>query len=267
MPDGGDEQYAPRPLWIAAGIAGTTVLGVVALTAPFVVLPTAKKGLPYMATPAPKLRKAFHFLSQRRRSLEIPTGGVNTSLLHQPHRVFVDLGSGDGEGVYQAVQLLNDEINRPDEQNGATSTPSHYYYQSCIGMELNTTLYFLSSLRRRWFWSHTERARSQFQCGDFWNTPPALLRAADTVLIFGVAPLMHPLSVKLRADGLRPGAHILSYRFPLPLADPVDDASNHNNDNTFVGPQLLNARLIYDEEEMRIYECNDTDENAGPIAD
>ena len=90
---------------IAAGFAGTTVLGVVALTVPFVFLPTARKGLPYMATPAHKLQKALQFLQQRGRS------HTNNSRPPQ-QRVFVDLGSGDGEGVYQAVQLADHDHNK-----------------------------------------------------------------------------------------------------------------------------------------------------------
>jgi len=227
-----------RP-WIAAGIAGTTVLGVVALTAPFVVLPTAKKGLPYMATPANKLQKALQFLQQRQQQ-------HSKSTPHH-HRVFVDLGSGDGEGVYQAVQLKQDHHY------------THPYYQSCIGIELNATLYLLSNLRRRFFWSPDERYRSEFQCRDFWNTS-LLLSTADTILIFGIAPLMRPLSAKLRRDCCRPGTHILSYRFPLPVAaasaddnDGMSGEKKRNNDKD--NELLVRADLIYDEEEMRIYEC------------
>ena len=236
--------------WIAGGIAGTTVLGMVALTVPFVVLPTARKGLPYMATPAHKLKKALEVIRQRRRLLKSHKN-VDDSSLQQPSRVFVDLGSGDGEGVYQAVKLLDDENSRPDKDG----SPPSYYYSSCIGIELNMTLYLLSNFRRLLFWSRPERARSQFQCRDFWTNTTSLLRTADTVLIFGVAPLMQPLSVMLRANGLRRGTHVVSYRFPLPVVATAkkgddDDENNVNKDNS-----LLRATLIYDEEEMRIYEC------------
>ena len=238
--------------WIAGGIAGTTVLGMVALTVPFVVLPTARKGLPYMATPAHKLKRALEVIRQRRRRLLLKSHkNVDDSSLQQPRRVFVDLGSGDGEGVYQAVKLLDDENSRPDKDG----SPPSYYYSSCIGIELNMTLDLLSNLRRLLFWSRPERARSQFQCRDFWTNTTSLLRTADTVLIFGVAPLMQPLSVMLRANGLRRGTHVVSYRFPLPVVATAkkgddDDENNVNKDNS-----LLRATLIYDEEEMRIYEC------------
>ena len=235
--------------WIAGGIAGTTVLGMVALTVPFVVLPTARKGLPYMATPAHKLKKALEVIRQRR--LLKRHKNVDDSSLQQPRRVFVDLGSGDGEGVYQAVKFFDDENSQPDKDD----SPPSYYYSSCIGIELNMTLYLLSNFRRLLFWSRPERARSQFQCRDFWTNTTSLLRTADTVLIFGVAPLMQPLSVMLRANGLRRGTHVVSYRFPLPVVATAkkgddDDENNVNKDNS-----LLRATLIYDEEEMRIYEC------------
>lgn len=224
----------------SAWIAGTTVLGLIGLTAPFVFLPTAKQGLPYMATPAHKLQKALKFVQQRRQQQQQQQHIINRSnSCHPRRRVFVDLGSGDGEGVYQAVQLL------ARNQTSTTTTPA-YFYDSCIGIELNTTLYLLSNLRRRFFWTSAMRARSQFQCRDFWTTSE-LLRTADTILVFGVAPLMRPLSAKLRSDCLRAGTHILSYRFPLPVAE-EQSATDHCE-------KLVRAILIYDEGEMRIYEC------------
>jgi len=222
---------------IAAGFAGTTVLGVVALTVPFVFLPTARKGLPYMATPAHKLQKALQFLQQRGRSHTNNSGPPQ-------QRVFVDLGSGDGEGVYQAVQLLADHHTNKND----TTSAHHYYYQSCIGIELNATLFLLSSIRRRLFWTSEQRARCDFQCRDFWNT--SLLSKADTILIFGIAPLMRPLSAKLRVD-CRPGKHILSYRFPLPIAE---EETEHQSDDK---EMLLQADVIYEEADMRIYECRE----------
>ena len=67
-------------------------------------------------------------------------------------------------------------------------------------------------------------------------------------MIFGVKPLMEPLSRKL-AKECRPGTHVLCYRFHLPLA-----SHNQSEENGKPG-ELLRANIVYDEEEMRIYKC------------
>ncbi|KAL3945876.1 MAG: hypothetical protein SGBAC_000027 [Bacillariaceae sp.] len=70
---------------IAGAIFGTIVIGIFGLKAPFVF---TKSRLPYMATPGTKIRKALQHLSKEKTP-----------------RIFVDLGSGDGEAVYQAAKL------------------------------------------------------------------------------------------------------------------------------------------------------------------
>jgi hypothetical protein len=188
----------PSVFW-AGLVAGSTVLGITALTAPFVFL---RSPLPYMATPKHKVRRALQHIDNK---------------VHNKRKgVFLDLGSGDGEAVYQAVQ------------SG---------YRQVIGIELNWTLYCVSQLRRL-SWKADQRNRTAFLCRDFFQED---FGRADTVMIFGVQPLMKPLSVKIGAE-CRPGTHILSYRFPFPLFGDGEKG-------------LLRAELIYDEEEMRIYEC------------
>lgn len=190
---------------IPAAIFGTTVLGMVALTAPFVF---SRSPLPYMATPASKVRRALKFLKDTR--------GCGST--------FVDLGSGDGEAIYQAVQ------------SG---------YAKAIGIELNRTLYSLS-LCRRLFWSADERRRSSFLCSDFFQFN---LNDAESVMIFGVNPLMTDLSRKLRLE-CQSGTFVLSYRFRLPTS-------------TIPEGDLLHASIIYDEEEMRIYEVGAASKTLG----
>ena len=182
-------------LQIAAAGSAFSVLAILGLTAPFVVLKTP---LPYMATPGHKIRKAIEFL------------GVNRG-------TFVDLGSGDGEVVYQASQMG---------------------YQKVIGYELNWTLWGISQLRRLLFWGKEGRKHTELRLGDFFLS--SLPKDTSTVMVFGVTPLMKPLSAKLARE-TKAGVHILSYRFPLPLKDESDS-------------DLLKAKLVYNEEEMRIYE-------------
>jgi hypothetical protein len=133
-------------------------------------------------------------------------------------KTFVDLGSGDGEAVYQALQVG---------------------YDRAVGVELNLTLYLWSTCRRRLFWSEDERKRSQFRKQNLFDYS---LSDANTVMIFGVRPLMRPISQKLAIE-CKPGTHVLSYRFLLPTAEPGVE-----------GQQLLRAKLIADDEEMRTYE-------------
>lgn len=183
------EQPSSR-LWIGGAMVVGTVGLTLGLAAPFVF---ARTPLPYMATPSRKVRRALQTISN----------GSGT---------FVDLGSGDGEAIYEASKLG----------------------YAAIGYELNYTLYALSQFRRR-FWGKELRSRSQFLCKDFFQT--SLPPKTSVVMIFGVTPLMRPLSERL-ALALPQNAHVLSYRFKLPINK----------------PGLLHAEIVYDHEEMRIYE-------------
>jgi len=183
-----------------AGIlVGSSIAVILGLTAPFVFV---RSPLPYMATPGPKLRHALQFL-----------GKANDT----KRNIFVDLGSGDGEAVYQAARLG---------------------YRA-IGIELNFTMWAFSSIRRQIFWSSEEKTNSTLLWKNFYDYN---LAHANTVMIFGVTPLMKSLSQKIAAE-CKPGTDVLSYRFGIPLAHPARPESSN----------LLQADIIYDQQEMRIY--------------
>lgn len=233
----GSRSASPR-LAVAGMVAGTTVLGTMMLIGPFVVpaLRSARgsKGgplLPYMATPKEKVKEALLFLARKKKRPAASGGGV-----------FVDLGSGDGEAVYQALQVQEGD----------------YSYQQAIGVEMNFTLYALSQFRRRFFWSRDERRRSQFVWGDMFAYD---VSHADTIMVFGVQPLMHRISRKLEVECLgredNAAIHVLSYRFGLPVVDAQDETLSEKppDDDLNQNDQLLRANLVYDKDEMRIYEC------------
>ena len=81
---------------------------------------------------------------------------------------------------------------------------------------------------------------TQIYCADFFAS--SLPSDTTTVMVFGVTPLMTPLSIKL-AKETRPGVFVLSYRFVLPIQESDDESTR----------DLLRAKLVYDYEEMRIY--------------
>jgi hypothetical protein len=177
-----------------------------------------------MATPGYKIRRALEFVQQNRKRQLLRVSSASASSQQPsdctpPRRSFIDLGSGDGEGVYQAI--------RDDA-----------CYDEAVGVELNTTLYLLSQFRRYFYWTRDQRRRSRFLRRDFFTVD---LSRADTCLIFGVTPLMADISRTLRRQ-MPPGTYVLAYRFTLPLA-------------TVEAPDLLQATVVYDEEEMRVYEC------------
>ena len=181
-----------------AGFIFASAVGLsVGLTAPFVF---SRSSLPYMATPKDKVKRALQHLGKGKNG----------------NGIFLDLGSGDGEAVYQAAKL------------GYRAT----------GLELNFTLWAFSSIRRRLFWPKEIREKSNFIWGDMFKQD---IQHVNTIMIFGVNPLMMPISQKLRSE-CSSGTHILSYRFAIPLAFDKQ-------------PDLLKAKIIYDEQEMRIYEA------------
>ena len=220
--------------WIGLAIVGTTIGGTIALTAPFV-LQHLRSPLPYMATPKSKVKRALEFICARQqRKLANNTAAASISLqqpltrqqqqLKKGPRHFVDLGSGDGEAVYQAVQ-----VKIPHHQSHE-NTPPNFYYTTATGIELNFTLWALAQFRRNLFWGRHGRQHSSFLWGDMFAHD---LRGTDTVIIFGVAPLMAKLSRKLASE-TQPGTYVLAYRFPIPLASTSVSAlaSDHNGDTT-----------------------------------
>ena len=269
--------------YVGVAIVGTTIVGTLVLTAPFV-LQYTRSPLPYMATPKQKVRKALQFVATRTMATRNPKHAVAIppNQQHQQqhtkkecyHYNFVDLGSGDGEAVYQALQQRHP-----------------FTYHQATGIELNSTLWALSQLRRWLVWGVEKRRRSSFFCRDMFTypvcSPPARRQSSHengaesttihstTVMIFGVKPLMTAISQKLARECVE-GTHILAYRFPLPLLESSyendTDETNDSGSGSSKVPSgamvkekrangteddalLLAARLVYDVEEMRVYEC------------
>jgi hypothetical protein len=246
---------------IALGLIGGTFVSILALTAPFI-LAQLRSPLPYMATPRHKIEKALTFITIRRRQSYngiitpdknaprqqksvVSTSHVgNTTIhdknrtipLHQQHRPnFVDLGSGDGTAVLTAAALG----------------------YNAIGFELNPTLWLISSLRRILSTNRTIRSQSRFILGDMFHNEIAKtsLRDADCVMIFGVNSLMPQIARLVQRECCRPGCLLMSYRFRVPL----HSSSSIEKDDAATNAQRadgVEANLIYDEEEMRIYELN-----------
>ena len=271
-------------LLYAGVVAGTTVLGTLGLLAPFV---GSRSPLPYMATPGHKVRRALAVTltlplrseksrttpsmattaaaaaAATKRANPLPSHRPSYPLpnLHQANlpKTFLDLGSGDGEAVYQALQAG---------------------YNRAIGIELNFTLYLISQLRRCFFWSREERQRSHFVCGDFFSYPH--FDQADTIMIFGIQQTSFLTRVsqtiqqevarrKRNRDDQRLPLFVLAYRFPLPVQSTSNDGDQKNEMRKKDGSAiqtlvesdtwgsggvsgLFSGELIYEEEEMRIYQ-------------
>mmetsp|Transcript_1299 Transcript_1299/g.2742 ORF Transcript_1299/g.2742 Transcript_1299/m.2742 type:complete len:280 (-) Transcript_1299:1117-1956(-) len=255
--------------YAAFGMIGGSFIGVIALTSPFIFM-QLRSPLPYMATPIHKIERALLFISRR---MDARGAGSSNMLeaaksmtsqkcdMQQPERNkrgnklnFVDLGSGDGTAVFTAASL-------------------NWY---ATGMELNPTLWLISSLRR-WGLSKEARMNCKLIYADMFDasqtTTHKSLREANCVMIFGVAPLM-PQIAELIQSNCQPRSFVMAYRFRVPLMnlnecrrDKVgkEDVAGRivsvasGEESTVEGVQStgINGRLIYEEEEMRIYELTD----------
>lgn len=211
--------------------ACTTIVGTISLMAPFVFC-QIKSPLPYMATPSRKIQKALEVVIRQK---------MTKNRLECMHRNFLDLGSGDGEAVYQATNLG---------------------YTRAIGIEFNWTLYCLSQFRRYIFWSADERRRSSFYCQNMFHVSLDKLTESDTVMIFGVQSLMGQVSATL-AKACKPGTHVIAYRFPLPIHYRANGGKHKENvclngeQSTQMGTkEFLDAKVIYEKDEIIVYECN-----------
>jgi SAM-dependent methyltransferase len=220
-------QYDTQKLKVAAGGVFVGVSILIGLQFPFLF----PKSAPYMATPGPKIRHALEYLNQTR---SVRRSNISSGLCKQPP-LFVDLGSGDGQAVYEAARLG---------------------YRA-IGIEFNWTLWAISSLRRRMFWTAQERALSMFLRRDFHSYN---LCDADTIMIFAIPKTMPILGTKIQTE-CKPGTEILAYRFGIPLA--TEDAENAGEDSNNTSPSdtvavvRLSADLIYERGDMRIYQMKD----------
>ena len=212
---------------VALGVIGCSFVGVVAFTSPFVFM-QLKSALPYMATPRSKVERALQFISKRTHSTT-----HTQQLIRKNEKLFVDLGSGDGSTILTAASLE----------------------WRATGFELNPTLWFISSVRRLFSTSQI-RNNSSIVLGDMFTNKIAKekLQQSNCVMIFGVKSLM-PQIATLVQNHCHPGCYLISYRFKVPLLSEkktsgvVSDAKDNDN--------LLDASLIDDEDEMRIYQLSE----------
>lgn len=204
-----------------------------------------------MATPKRKVEKALKFILERRRiQSHYRANGINdsedgrstlsmqlTTNCKNAQPRFVDLGSGDGTTIFAAASLR----------------------WKSTGVELNPTLWALSSLRR--IMQPPEiRRNCTFIYGDMFQSARLKreLRNATCVMIFGVNSLMPKIADLIQME-CRLGIFVMSYRFQAPLLAKKGTGGNdkfyrneEQNESRVSG--VLVASLIYEEEEMRVYE-------------
>ena len=162
--------------------AGGGAVGLLALSLPFLLVPSARLGrIPWMATP--------HHLARRAVQRAMLTTAGRPSARTRP--LLVDLGSGDGRIVVAAAEAGF----------------------SAIGVELNPVLLAASYLLAA---RAGVLSRVSFRAADFWSLD---LGEVDVVTCFGVASCMRRLDAKLRREA-RPGTQVICFRFPIPEAVP-----------------------------------------------
>lgn len=212
-------------------LGGATAVTMMALL-PFLVVPWLPKrkfgALPYMHTPQKKLRVLFGQLLPRHVPASPPPAG------RQPPKRFIDLGSGMGEAVIEA------------RKRGFEAR----------GVELNPTLFVLSSLNALWRagpMAFVRRPRLSFSLSNMCNLP---LDKYDVIMVFGVQSLMGRLTHKLR-DEAKDGAVVVLYRFQLDLPD---EQSQRTEQDAGMGVKLIEQdaqdvqiKLVETAEELSVY--------------
>lgn len=154
---------------IALGVIGTSFVGTILLISPFITM-QLKSPLPYMATPRKKVIDALENITKLKRKsiMKSCDKSVNKNNVVNDSSDksggskklrYYDLGSGDGETVLAAGSC------------GWKAT----------GIELNRTLWALSSIRRLASPPQTRR-NSNFKWGNMWDHS---IHDADAVMIFG----------------------------------------------------------------------------------
>ena len=224
--------------YVALTTIGASFIAIMGVTIPFVSM-QLRSPLPYMATPRHKVEKALKFLILR-RNMQIgnqkknSNSSATTKCSDRTQPRFVDLGSGDGTTIFAASSLS---------------------FKS-TGIELNSTLWALSSLRRM-FQPNAIRNNCTFIHGDMFNDVRLQneLKNANCVMIFGVTSLM-PKIADLIVKECNPGIFIMSYRFRVPLLTEEEKCDNYANalNESRIPSGVIDASLIYEEEEMRVYE-------------
>jgi hypothetical protein len=147
---------------VAFGIIGTSFIGTIILISPFITM-QLRSPLPYMATPRRKVIAALEDIAKRKKKrMSLKNTSTNNNHSHMNDKKllrYYDLGSGDGGTVLAASSA------------GWKAT----------GIELNSTLWALSSLRRLFSPSNIRR-KSDFKWGNMWAHS---IHDADAVMIFG----------------------------------------------------------------------------------
>lgn len=232
---------------LALAAIGASFVAIIGCTLPFVSM-QLRSPLPFMATPKHKVEKALNFLIERRKISKQSMGNTTTNggISNQQHvesdckvqSRFVDLGSGDGATIFAAASLN----------------------WKSTGIELNHTLWAISSLRR-FFQPAQLRSSCSFIHGDMFQNQRLRgeLRKANCVMVFGVNSLM-PRIADLIQNECQRGAFVMSYRFRVPLLNKdqrdiinKQDGVKARNESITEG---VDASLIYEEEEMRVYEIS-----------
>jgi hypothetical protein len=196
------EQTPPPPpsstvVWY---LGGATAALTVAL-APFLIVPWLPKrlygALPYMHVPRQKLVTLFQMLPRHVQRAYPHTHTRPQQQQQQQQQQqrprplkFIDLGSGMGEAVLEA------------RSKGFEAR----------GVELNPTLYLLSSLNA--LFRVGPLAFVQQPPFSFGNMFCVNLREYDVIMVFGVQSLMGRLTQKIRAEA-KHGAVVVLYRFCL----------------------------------------------------
>jgi hypothetical protein len=242
--DASDSQRKSDTNHFVLAAIGTSFLAVIGCTFPFVSM-QLRSPLPYMATPRHKVERALKFLMERRRNMHL-----KNDYAHRKHKSltsqcstnnaqlrFVDLGSGDGTTIFTAASLS----------------------WKSTGIELNPTLWAISSLRRI-FQSSDIRSNCTFIHGDMFRSTRLKeeLKKANCVMVFGVNLLMPKIADLIHMECDR-GVFVMSYRFRVPLLPSENGRSNSTCCDRVHGGAIggvIGASLIYEEEEMRVYEVN-----------
>ena len=143
---------------VALGLIGTSFVGTIFLISPFITM-QLRSPLPYMATPRHKVINALKEIVKRKKNQNALSSNSSIAVVSSTKLRYYDLGSGDGETVLAA------------SSQGWKAT----------GIELNSTLWALSSFRRLMSASHV-RKNSNFVLGNMWKYN---IKDADAVMIFG----------------------------------------------------------------------------------
>ena len=135
-----------------------------------------RRGAPYLPTFKSKLNVMFDLIRVQVQTQK----GRNLQ--------FVDLGSGDGRVVFRAAR--------------------EGLFNKSVGYEINPTLHLFAQSQKLFtpkYWQTT-----RFECGDLWRIQ--LSKYYDVVAVYGVAPIMDRLGVKMKEE-LKPGSIVVSFRY------------------------------------------------------